>query len=64
LHILPLLLIVQLVQFAVRFMPGADFPGLSYFVGPFFGALLWLPLTFALLLPQYQPVDRDANRPI
>ena len=64
LHILPLLLIVQLVQFAVRFMPGADLPGLSYFVGPLFGALLWLPLTFALLLPQYQPVDRDANRPI
>ncbi|MBL8416272.1 MAG: rod shape-determining protein MreD [Propionivibrio sp.] len=64
LHILPLLLMVQLVQFAVRVMPGADSPGLSYFVGPFFGALLWLPLTFALLLPQYQPVDRDANRPI
>ena len=64
LHILPLLLIVQLVQFAVRFMLGADIPGLSYFVGPLFGALLWLPLTFALLLPQYQPVDRDANRPI
>ena len=64
LHILPLLLIVQLVQFAVRFMLGADIPGLSYFVGPLFGAVLWLPLTFALLLPQYQPVDRDANRPI
>ena len=29
-----------------------------------FGALLWWPLTFVLLLPQYQPVDRDANRPI
>lgn len=64
LHILPLLLVVQLVQFAVRFMPGAEFPGLSYFVGPFFGALLWYPMTFLLLLPQYQPIDRDANRPI
>lgn len=64
LHILPLLLLVQLVQFAVRMMPGADFPGWSYFSGPFIGTLLWLPLTFVLLLPQYQPVDRDDNRPI
>lgn len=64
LHVLPILLMVQIVQFAVRAMPGVDFPGLFYFVGPFVGALLWFPLTFVLLLPQYQPVDRDANRPI
>lgn len=64
LHILPILLIVQIVQFAVRAVPGVDFPGLFYFVGPFIGALLWFPLTFVLLLPQHQPVERDANRPI
>jgi rod shape-determining protein MreD len=64
LHVLPLLLMVQLVQFAVRAVPGIDLPGLSYFLGPFVGALLWWPLTFILLLPQYQPLDRDANRPI
>lgn len=64
LHILPLLLIVQLVQMGVRVMPGVDFPGLSYLIGPLVGAVLWFPLTFILLLPQYQPVDRDANRPI
>ncbi len=64
LHVLPLLLLVQLVQYAVRAVPGIELPGLSYFVGPLFGALLWWPLTFVLLLPQYQPVDRDANRPI
>jgi len=64
LHILPLLLIVQLVQYAVRVIFGADFPGLSYFIGPLIGTLLWFPMTFVLLLPQYQPVDRDANRPI
>ena len=45
-------------------MPGAVLPGLGYFAGPFIGALVWFPLTFVLLLPQYQPVDRDANRPI
>ena len=64
LHILPLLLLVQAVQFAVRAMPGVELPGLSYFLGALVGTLLWLPLTFVLLLPQYQPVERDANRPI
>jgi rod shape-determining protein MreD len=64
LHILPLLLLVQAVQFAVRAMPGVDLPGWSYFLGALVGTLLWLPLTFVLLLPQYQPVERDANRPI
>ena len=64
LHVLPLLLLVQAVQYTVRAVPGVDLPGLSYFVGPLIGALLWWPLTFVLLLPQYQPVERDANRPI
>ena len=64
LQVLPLLLIVQCVQFGVRAMPGVELPGWSYFAGPFVGAVLWLPLTFVLLLPQYQPVEHDANRPI
>ena len=64
LYVLPLLILVQLIQVAVRIIAGASFPGLEYFVSPLIGALLWLPLTYALLLPQYQPVERDANRPI
>jgi rod shape-determining protein MreD len=64
LHVLPLLLIVQLVQMLVRVMPGVATPGLSYFIGPFVATALWLPLTFLLLLPQYRPVEHDANRPI
>lgn len=64
LHVLPLLLVVQAVQFVVRAMPGIVLPGLSYFIGPFVGAALWVPLTFALLLPQYRPAERDDNRPI
>lgn len=64
LHVLPLLLLVQLVQFGVRVMPGASLPGLDYFIGPLVGVCLWWPLTLILLLPQYQPVSRDANRPI
>lgn len=42
LHVLPLLLIVQGIQFVVRAMPGIVLPGLSYFVGPFVGAALWV----------------------
>lgn len=64
LHILPILLLVQVVQFVLRVVPGVDFPGLLFFVGPLLGALLWLPLTFVLLLPQHRPVERDDNRPI
>lgn len=64
LHVLPLLLAVQFVQLGVRALTGAQLPGLTYFIGPFVGFALWLPLTYVLLLPQYQPVNRDANRPI
>jgi len=64
LHVLPLLLIVQGVQYLARAMPGVVLPGFDYFVGPLVGAALWAPLTFVLLLPQFQPVDRDDNRPI
>ena len=64
LHALPLLLLVQCIQLGVRAMPGFTFPGMLYFLGPVIGAILWIPLTFVLLLPQFQPVDRDENRPI
>ncbi|MBL8397562.1 MAG: rod shape-determining protein MreD [Candidatus Accumulibacter sp.] len=65
LQIFPLLLLVQVIQYGLRMvMVGGDFPGLSYFLGPFFATMLWPLLTFLLLLPQHQPVDHDANRPI
>jgi len=64
LQVLPLLLLVQIVQFAARAIAGAEFPGLTYFLGACLAALLWPLLTFVLLLPQHQPVDRDANRPL
>lgn len=64
LHVLPLLLLVQLIMVAVRLIGGAEFPGVWYFASSLSGALLWLPLSFLLLLPQYQPVERDDNRPI
>lgn len=65
LQIFPLLLLVQVVQFGMRMlMIGGDFPGLAYFLGPCIATLLWPLLTVLLLLPQHQPVDHDANRPL
>ena len=64
LQVLPLLVLAQLIQAAMRLLTGADFPGWGYFVGPFIATVLWFPLTFVLLLPQYRPVEQDPNRPI
>jgi rod shape-determining protein MreD len=64
LHVLPLLLMTQCVQFLVRAMPNVALPGFPYFLGPFVGAALWPPLSFLLLLPQHQPEEHDENRPI
>lgn len=64
LHVLPLLLLAQVVQVLARLLTGAEFPGWAFFAGPVIGTLLWVPGTYLLLLPQYQPVDRDDNRPI
>ena len=64
LHILPLLLATQLVMLLIRMSTGAEFPGVLYFLSSFSAVLLWYPLNYVLLLPQYQPVERDDNRPI
>jgi rod shape-determining protein MreD len=64
LQIMPLLFLCQAVQVAMRLMVGGDFPGWSYFVGPMIATLLWIPATFILLLPQYQPVEQNPDRPI
>lgn len=64
LQILPLFLFIQMIQAAARLLGGADFPGWPYFISPFIAAALWIPATFILLLPQYQPLDQDPNRPI
>ena len=64
LYILPLLLLAQAIQLVVRAMPGVELPGFAYFIGPFIASALWLPLTFVLLMPQYRPIEHDANRPI
>ncbi len=65
LHILPVFIAVQVIQGIVRLLPGAEFPGWAYFFpGPMMSAIVWPLLTYLLLLPQYQAVDKDENRPL
>ena len=64
LQVLPLLLATQVMQAIMRMIVGADTPGLGYFMGPLVATVLWIPATFILLLPQYQPVEQDPDRPI
>jgi len=63
-HVLPMLLLTQVVMTVVRMIAGGAFPGILWFISAFTGGLLWYPITFILLLPQYRPVERDENRPI
>lgn len=64
LQVLPMLLGVQVIQVLARMIGGAEFPGVLYFLSSIVAALLWYPLTYLLLLPQYRAVDHDENRPI
>ncbi|MCK6411932.1 MAG: rod shape-determining protein MreD [Azonexus sp.] len=64
LHILPLLIATQAIQAVMRLAVGADWPGIGYFISPLIATLLWPLLTLALLLPQYQPVEQNPDRPI
>jgi rod shape-determining protein MreD len=64
LHVLPLLLGTQMVMLLIRLAVGAEFPGVLYFLSSFIAVLLWHPLNYVLLLPQYQAVEHDENRPI
>ena len=64
LHVLPMFLGMQLVMMAARMLGGAEFPGLLWFLSSFSATLFWYPATYLLLIPQFQPEDKDVNRPI
>jgi rod shape-determining protein MreD len=63
-HVLPLLLLMQVVQMVVRLMVSGKFPGLLYFTESFVAAALWPVVTLILLAPQRRAIDRDDTRPI
>jgi rod shape-determining protein MreD len=51
LHIIPLLLLNDLIIVTVRMLAGADFPGWHYFIGSFVAGALWPPLGALLKVP-------------
>lgn len=63
-HVLPLLLMAQLVNMAVRMAVGAPFPGFVHLLESVVATLLWPIVTWLLLAPQRRPVERDENRPL
>ena len=63
-HILPLLLLTQTIQLAVRFMISGKFPGWMYFSESLISAALWPIVTWILLAPQRRAIDHDETRPI
>lgn len=64
LHIFPMMLGMQLIMLLVRMAAGGEFPGWTWLLSALTTTLLWPPLTYLLLLPQYQPEEKDENRPI
>lgn len=64
LHVFPMMLGMQVVLLLVRLAAGGEFPGWTWFLSSLTTTLLWPPLTYLLLLPQYQPMEKDENRPI
>ena len=57
-HVIPLLLVNDVIILGIRLLAGADFPGYRFFIGSFVGAALWPFLSMLLKLPQRQKGDR------
>lgn len=64
LHVFPMMLGMQLIVLLVRMAVGGEFPGWTWLLSSLTTTLLWPPFTYLLLLPQYQPMEKDENRPI
>ncbi len=63
-HVLPLMLLMQVVQLVVRMLVSGKFPGWLYFTESLVAAALWPVVTFILLAPQRRAINRDDTRPI
>jgi rod shape-determining protein MreD len=59
LHVLPILLVMQLMVFGVRLAAGGEFPGWWYFLSSFAGALLWPATDVLVKIPLRQRHDPD-----
>jgi len=56
-HVIPLLLVNDLIVLGVRLLAGSDFPGYRYFLGSFIAGALWPLVSVLLKLPQRPRMD-------
>jgi rod shape-determining protein MreD len=56
-HVIPLLLVNDVIILGIRLLAGADFPGYRFFIGSFVGGALWPFLSMLLKLPHRQTAD-------
>lgn len=59
LHVIPLLLLNDVIVLLIRMLAGSDFPGYQYFLGSFVAGALWPALSIMLKLPQRPKADPD-----
>ena len=64
LHVLPLLVLMQVVQVLVQLAVSGKLPDWTYFAQSFVAVALWPVVCWLLLAPQRRAVDRDDTRPI
>lgn len=60
LHVIPLLLLNDVIVLAIRMLAGADFPGYRYFLGSLIAGIFWPVISFLCKLPQRR--ENDPNR--
>ena len=63
-QVLPLFVACHALSLMLRLGSGANFPGWSLLLAPFFEALLWPLVSIVLLAPQRRSPNPDENRPL
>jgi len=63
-QLLPLFVLSQLIELAIRMAGGGVFPGWSVALGPVLQSVLWPLVSVLLLAPQRRAPEPDANRPL
>jgi rod shape-determining protein MreD len=59
LHVIPILLMNDVIVLAIRRLAGTEFPGFTYFAGSLIAGMLWPVLCFLLRLTQRPTADPD-----
>lgn len=59
LHVVPLLLLNDIIVLLIRLAAGGEFPGYGYFGGSLVGGVLWPVISFLFMLPQRPHGDPD-----